>query len=186
MDFGDLLEQWERLSARPGGLDAAEERERLARAEDARRRENAKKRKDEGGAGSARHSLESWLDEHGVEDKDAKLSSEEQSREAELRRLRDLRPEAKIDLHGLGAAEAETRLGLFLESAARAGLEKVLVVTGKGNHSKDGPVLGKLARSVVESSPWAGRFGTAAPSEGGRGALWVILRRRPENRPGCD
>jgi len=120
-----------------------------------------------------RDSLLSWLDDHGVEDKDGLGPdlADRQEREKEARRIRDLRPQARLDLHGYSAADAEKALNAFLEGAARAGLEKVLVVTGKGVHSKGEPVLGKTARMYTRRAPsraasaWPiPRTGAAGPS----------------------
>jgi DNA-nicking Smr family endonuclease len=80
------------------------------------------------------------------------------------------------------AEEAASALDAFLEREGRRGVEKVLIVTGKGNHSKGEPVLGRIARRVLESSPWAGRFGVADAVDGGRGALWALLRKGPISR----
>lgn len=180
MDFGDILDDWERLSARPGGLDQASEAEKRLKAEESARRAaaDAERRRRET---AARKSLAHWLDEYGVEDKDreapaAGSDGDRASREAESRRVRTKRPDASLDLHGMTQAEAEAALERFLESSARLGLEKVLVITGKGNHSQGEPILGKMARRVLESSPVAGRFGAADAQEGGKGALYVILR----------
>lgn len=178
MDFGDLLDEWEKLSARPGGLDKAAEAERRAREEAEARRAEAKRRQEaeEGRAAKTRYSLESWLESHGVEDKDAAASADPSGAE-EARRLAALKPWASLDLHGMRVAEAEYALGRFLEDAARKGVEKVLVITGKGNHSASGAVLAKAVRRFLEANPRAGRFGTADRSEGGAGALWVLVRR---------
>lgn len=181
MNFREILEDWERLSARPGGLDKAAEAEKRLRDEDSR----VTTRAPEGGQSSkARDSLASWLDSHGVEDKDARdggtVPEDGELRalqEAEARRLKAKKPEARIDLHGMKAAEAEAALASFLEACARRGLEKVLVVTGKGIHSQGEPVLGKAARRVIEACPYAGRYGTADAASGGGGALWVILKK---------
>ena len=184
MDFGDLLEEWERLSSRPGGLDKAVEAERRALesqacekrlgASSSRNGSSAEGRKP--GEKSARRSMEAWLASHGVEDKDEKGEREGSGIE-EPRRLAALRPGARIDLHGKTVAEAEYALGIFLEDAARKGIEKVLVITGKGNHSASGGVLSKAMRSFLEANPRAGRFGTADRADGGAGALWVVVRR---------
>lgn len=187
MNFKDILEDWERLSARPGGLDGAAEAERRLRAEEARLK--AQKAADSGKPepSTARDALAAWLDSHGTPSAEGReveagagagSGRERDVKEAEARRLRALKPEARIDLHGLKAAEAEAALAAFLEAASRRGLEKILVVTGKGIHSQGEPVLGKVARRVIETSPWAGRFGTADAASGGGGALWVILRRK--------
>jgi DNA-nicking Smr family endonuclease len=180
MKFGELLEQWERLSARPGGLDAAHEAERQAREQEASRKEAAARESAEKRREASRISLESWLASHPVEDKDAASergrgdSAEDSDRSA--RRIDEIRSGARLDLHGKTVAESELALGLFLEDAARRGIEKVLVITGKGNHSAEGPVLGKAVRRFLEANPRAGRFGQASKSEGGAGALWVMVR----------
>lgn len=182
MDFKDILDDWERLSAKPGGLEKAAEAERLLRAEEARRRGEGPKEAPKKPS-TAQESLSSWLDSHGTPDAGDREGEPgdpgrvRAGKEAEARRLKALKPEARIDLHGLKAAEAEASLAAFLEAASRRGLEKILVVTGKGIHSQGEPVLGKVARRVIETSPWAGRFGTADAASGGGGALWVILRR---------
>ncbi|MDA8411057.1 MAG: Smr/MutS family protein [Treponema sp.] len=119
--------------------------------------------------------METWLARHGIEDKDKKLDREN-SGARESMRLAGLKPGARIDLHGKTAAEAEYALGIFLEDAARRGIEKVLVITGKGNHSTSGPVLAKTVRAFLEANPRAGRFGTADRVDGGSGALWVLVR----------
>ncbi|HUW40578.1 MAG TPA: Smr/MutS family protein [Rectinemataceae bacterium] len=119
---------------------------------------------------------------HGVDDKDAAADTQAAlsapARAAESRRLAALKPQGRIDLHGLRAEEAERELADFLERSAAAGLEKVLVVHGKGVHSSGEPILGKVARRVIESCPSAGRFGEADRENGGRGAVWVILKTK--------
>ena len=176
MRFGDILNEWERKTAIPGGLDkAAEAEDRLRKADAEAKADSVRPKK----RSQAQNSLLAWLDEYGTEDKDSEGPAvvSEREREAENRRLRDLRPQARLDLHGQSAENAEKSLEAFLEGASRAGLEKVLVVTGKGVHSKGEPVLGKTARRVLEASPFAGRFGTAEQQDGGSGALWVLIRK---------
>ena len=190
MEFGKLLDEWERLSARPGGLDKAAEAERRLREASSDRvasrddpEESTSSSSSKGRRGgsqrpgiSARQSMENWLARHGVEDKDR---NEERSRSGaeESRRLAALRPGARLDLHGMTVAEAQYALGVFLEDSARMGIEKVLVITGKGNHSASGAVLAGAARSFLEANPRAGRFGTADRADGGAGALWVLVRK---------
>lgn len=88
------------------------------------------------------------------------------------------RPDARIDLHGLTAAEAWPRLRAFLENARARDARLVLVITGKG--SAGGGVLRRevpfwlsqppLRAIVVGHEP-------AAQRHGGEGALYVQLRR---------
>ena len=100
-----------------------------------------------------------------------------------LKRLRagDYSPQTHLDLHGRTRAEAKTALEAFIHQARLAGHRCVLVVTGRGLHSKDQiPVLkegvqgwltrGRVARQVLA-------FTTARPEDGGAGALYVLLRR---------
>ena len=64
-------------------------------------------------------------------------------------------PEAKLDLHGLSAREAEVQVYNFLERHARTSKGKVLhIITGKGGHSDGPPVLpGLVARLLREEFP---------------------------------
>jgi DNA-nicking Smr family endonuclease len=165
MDFGDVLNEWERMK-----------RER-ARAQ--RSREDIP---DPVPESARRSAFEAWLDEHEVDDKDAETapsgSEAHAEREERDRRLAAMQPQATVDLHGMTARDAESAILAFLEDSGRRGLEKVLIVHGKGNHSKEGPVLGQVARRAVEKSPWAGRSGRAERTEGGSGALWVAVRKK--------
>ena len=56
-------------------------------------------------------------------------------------------PQEQVDLHGCTATEAERRTENFLTRARRRHLKTVMVITGKGLHSPDGPVL----KDVVEA-----------------------------------
>ena len=85
--------------------------------------------------------------------------------------------DATIDLHGFTAAEAETQLrNLFIE-AQRKGWKKVLIIHGKGLHSKEEPVLKKVVMDFLEKSPIAGAHRTPGASEGGSGAVWVAIKK---------
>ena len=123
--------------------------------------------------------MEAWLAANEVSDKDAAEAAREAgSRDGESRRLAALKAQAVLDLHGLKADEAEAAIGDFLRSASRLGLEKVLVIHGKGLHSEGAPVLKRAARRVLEAHPLAGRIGVADKYEGGSGALWVLIRKK--------
>lgn len=100
-----------------------------------------------------------------------------------LRRLRkgDYSWQSHIDLHGLTRAEAKEALFAFVEGSRRKGLRCVLVVHGRGLHSKDQvPVLkegvqGWLSRGRLAAQVLA--FTSARPHDGGAGAVYVLLRR---------
>lgn len=126
--------------------------------------------------------LGNWITIHGVEDKDSEYLDDEGSHSAAevaaeaARRFRLLEPQAVLDLHGYSAAEAEPLLERFLQTSARKGLEKVLVIHGKGNHSTTEHIMTDLTRRVLERNKNAGSFGPADRQHGGRGATWVKIR----------
>ena len=86
-----------------------------------------------------------------------------------------------LDLHGMIRTEAKAALEKFVLDSRRAGKRCVLIVHGRGLHSKDQiPVLkesvqlwlsrGRIGREVIA-------FATARPTDGGAGAVYVLLRR---------
>jgi DNA-nicking Smr family endonuclease len=100
-----------------------------------------------------------------------------------VRKLRrgDYSVQGHLDLHGQTREEAKGAVELFLRDSRRGGKRCVVVVHGRGLHSRDQlPVLkealkswlgqGRLARHVLA-------FATARPSDGGAGAVYVLLRR---------
>ena len=95
------------------------------------------------------------------------------------RRYRLLRkkPDVSIDLHGLTGDEAWAALEAFFQESFKKGFEKVLIIHGKGNHSDEG-VLRDLCRRFVETCSFAGESGYSQPRNGGKGATWVILKRK--------
>lgn len=109
----------------------------------------------------------------------------------DARTLRDLRRErtsidARIDLHGMRAAEAHRALSAFLRQAQKAGARIVLVVTGKGRSESGDPLSerGVLRRHTPmwltdgELAAVVSGFSRAADAHGGDGALYVRVRRR--------
>ncbi|MGV3619188.1 MAG: Smr/MutS family protein [Archangium sp.] len=100
-----------------------------------------------------------------------------------MRKLRagDFSTQAHIDLHGLTKDDAKEALEAFIQKSRTAGHRCVLVVTGRGIHSKDQvPVIkqgvqqwltrGRMAKAVLA-------FCTSKPKDGGAGAVYVLLRR---------
>lgn len=94
------------------------------------------------------------------------------------KQLLAMAPQAVLDLHGLTAEEAAGKIDRFIQESVDAGLRKVIIVHGKGNHSPDGGVLSKVTGDCVSRHPLAGENALSRGSEGGRGARWVILRQR--------
>ena len=98
-----------------------------------------------------------------------------------------LKPEGRIDLHGMTLSEAHPELVHFILNAQSAGKRLVLVITGKGRTSNDdGPIPVRkgilrhqlpiwmsqppLAQAVLQVSE-------AHLKHGGGGAFYVYLRR---------
>jgi DNA-nicking Smr family endonuclease len=100
-----------------------------------------------------------------------------------LKRLRagEYALQGHVDLHGLTRDEAKRRVIEFVQGSRRAGRRCVLVVHGRGLHSKDQiPVLKEAVRTWLERGPVARSvlaFATARPHDGGAGAVYVLLRR---------
>lgn len=84
-----------------------------------------------------------------------------------------VRPEASLDLHGRTAAEAEVALRAFLLEARTLRRRCVLVIHGRG--------LGILRDTVITAmvgsmSGLVHGFASAARSDGGEGATYVMVR----------
>lgn len=84
--------------------------------------------------------------------------------------------QAQLDLHGLRRDEARERLAAFIREAARTGQRCVRVVHGKGNGSPGRePVLKSKVKSWLVQKSQVIAFTQARASEGGAGALVVLL-----------
>lgn len=75
-------------------------------------------------------------------------------------------PAEELDLHGSTAREASSRVRAFLASRTKAhGGRVVHIITGRGNHSEEGPVLRPLVRELLaedlndQVAEWAGLQG---------------------------
>jgi DNA-nicking Smr family endonuclease len=100
-----------------------------------------------------------------------------------VRKLRrgDFAVQGHVDLHGLTREEAKRAVDEFLRRSRNAGKRCVLVVHGRGLHSRDQlPVLKEALRTWLSTARFARHvlaFATARPADGGGGALYVLLRR---------
>jgi DNA-nicking Smr family endonuclease len=99
-----------------------------------------------------------------------------------------LKPEARIDLHGMTLDRAHPALIRFILSSQASGRRLVLVITGKGKRSQEeGPIprpRGVLRHQVpawLSQPPLVQAVLQIAPahiSHGGEGAYYVYLRRQ--------
>lgn len=111
----------------------------------------------------------------GASDKDKESEEHPASRK---RRLLRKSPDGTIDLHGLTRDEAWDALDIFFNDAKNRGLEKLLIIHGKGNHTLEQGVLTKTVRNFIERCPLAGESGHSSASRGGTGSTWVIVKRQ--------
>lgn len=100
-----------------------------------------------------------------------------------VRRLRhgEYAVQGHLDLHGMLKDEAKAAVERFLRDARTAGKRCVLLVHGRGLHSKDQlPVLKEALKRWLGTARFGKHvlaFATARPQDGGAGALYVLLRK---------
>ncbi|MDB4968588.1 MAG: Smr domain protein [Myxococcales bacterium] len=100
-----------------------------------------------------------------------------------LRKLRagDYALQAHLDLHGFTAEQARPEVEKFLIAARKESRRCVLIIHGRGHNSKEGiPILKErlkvwLTRGRIGHGVLA--FCTARPTDGGAGAVYVLLRK---------
>jgi len=97
----------------------------------------------------------------------------------------DFSIQAHLDLHGMNVEEARDALDRFLKEAVTSGRRAVSVIHGRGLSSPAEPVLKNKVLEWLTSSPWRKwviAFASAKACDGGAGATYVLLRRRPFTR----
>lgn len=198
MDFGDILNQWDKVqrseqknraekpkvpqvSHKMANAPTPEEKEARRRARlkaEGRLKDDFYEEQMKKDALKKINPMEAWLRLYGVPDKDKEADEYEERAKMESRNyLREMRPDARIDLHGLNRDEAWSRLTEFVNAAIRRGYKKILIVHGKGNHSHGSdPVLGPLVKTFIEQNKELGTSGHPDRSMGGNGATWVIIK----------
>ncbi len=167
MNFGDILDEWEKETAKPRGKPKKSAEPTDYSSSSATSPEDTL---------PAANPLDIWLRRYGVTDKDAEPDAEEEPVYERRRRLRAMRSEASIDLHGLTRDEAWIRLEAFFADSVRRNLQKVLIIHGKGAHSPDDPVLRTMVQHFLEKNSHAGESGFSSSRDGGTGSTWVILK----------
>lgn len=98
-------------------------------------------------------------------------------------------PEARLDLHGMNAAQAFQALVPFFKSSWHKGLRIIIVVTGRGINSPTGmAVLRQKLAAWLTQAPFnqvVMAFSTAQPCDGGTGSMYVLLRKFRKKHPVC-
>ena len=98
-----------------------------------------------------------------------------------MSRLRkgQIRPEARIDLHGKTLEEARRAVSRFVAASQSDRRRCVLIITGKGARG-EGPIRRDLPRwlNAPDVRPRVTCFAQALQADGGEGAFYVLLKRR--------
>ena len=99
-----------------------------------------------------------------------------------------IRPEAKLDLHGLNLSQAQPTLTKFVLDAHGKGLRLILIITGKGRNSEDYDIIPKRKGILKANVPnWLAmeplsskilQITNAHVKHGGGGAFYVYLRKK--------
>lgn len=89
------------------------------------------------------------------------------------------KPEAEFDFHDRGVltpGEIKRLVDEFIEECRDRGLTKVLFITGKGIHSRNGmPVIKPFVKKYLSGKPYVLRVYEGRFDRGGSGTLEVIL-----------
>jgi hypothetical protein len=97
----------------------------------------------------------------------------------------DFAVQGHVDLHGLTVNAAREVFDDFLRESILAGKRTVLVIHGRGLSSPADPVLKtKVAEWLCSNRwrKWVVAFTSARMCDGGSGASYILLRRRPLSR----
>ncbi len=97
----------------------------------------------------------------------------------------DFAVQGHVDLHGLTVDAAREVFDDFLRESILAGKRTVLVIHGRGLSSPADPVLKtKVAEWLCSNRwrKWVVAFTSARMCDGGSGASYILLRRRPLSR----
>lgn len=90
-----------------------------------------------------------------------------------------------IDLHGQSVESARTLFDRFIKESISSGKRMILIIHGRGLSSPADPVLKTNVIQWLTSGPWRKwvlAFASARMCDGGAGATYVLLRRRPATK----
>ena len=102
-----------------------------------------------------------------------------EKRKRKINKYADLsEPEAVFDFHGRGILSEQQMCSLardFVLESAKNGYSRILLIVGKGLHSKGGPVIGPVLRVFLSTLVGVSAVRTARRDRGGEGAFEVRL-----------
>ena len=136
-----------------------------------------------------------------ISDKDKKdwenfLSNKEKLKNKDQEnRIKSYKKVKTIDLHGHSLNEANYKIKNFIRESFQEGIEKLIIITGKGIHSKNeedpfiSKKLGILKYSVpdflekdLELSNIIKNMSPAKIEDGGEGAFYIYLRKKNDHQ----
>jgi DNA-nicking Smr family endonuclease len=109
------------------------------------------------------------------------IAADLDARTMERLRRGQLRPEVRLDMHGMTQDEAHRALVGFIAASRNAGRRCVILITGRGRAKLGGGILREQAPRWLNLQPTRGHilgFAEAQPKDGGAGALYVLLRKK--------
>ncbi len=90
------------------------------------------------------------------------------------------KPQAQVDFHGMGVLTMDKVREIadrFLAECRDRGLTKVLFITGKGLHSREGmPIVKPFLKKYLSGKSFVDRVYEGRVDRGGSGTLEVILK----------
>jgi DNA-nicking Smr family endonuclease len=99
----------------------------------------------------------------------------------------DFSIQAHLDLHGMNASDGQESFERFLKWAVKTGKRGVMVIHGRGLSGPAGPVLKEKVVESLTRGPWRKwviAYASARACDGGAGATYVLLRKRPVTKRG--
>ncbi len=87
-------------------------------------------------------------------------------------------PEATLDYHDRGTLstyDIERELNIFLEDSYNHDLSQLLIITGKGHNSPQGPIVRPFVGQLLKKHYLVAKYKQADDSRGGAGAFEVTL-----------
>ncbi len=173
MDFGEILKLWDEKERLP---------EKSRRVKEVKPSAPKRRSEVEVPKTAIARTQAAWLESHDVPHPLERGDSDHAPRRLARREIDAIPFDATLDLHGMTTMESEIALESFFAHAERTGCVKVLIVHGKGIHSKSEPVLANFVTRWLERRKSAGRTGRACQADGGGGATWVMMKRGDDQR----
>ncbi len=90
----------------------------------------------------------------------------------------EIRPEARLDLHGFYLEEASDALVQFIHHVREQNMRCILVIHGKGGRFHEPPILKNHVNHWLKQLPEVLAFHSALARDGGHGAVYVLLKRQ--------